>query len=97
MLCACGGGNTDADTLQLCAFIVACAGAGRTRDRGAAINDSGEIAAYGVNALGTEDAFLLVPLPEPGAMGVVGIGIGLGMLQGRRVGAANAFSPCAAG
>ena len=45
-----------------------------------------KLAAYGVNASGEEDAFLLVPLPEPGAIGVVGMGIAMGMLRRRRFG-----------
>lgn len=43
-----------------------------------AINDNGQIVGQGVNALGQSDAFLLTPIPEPGALlllapGLVGV------------------------
>jgi len=51
-----------------------------------AINDAGWIAANGLNAAGEERAFLLVPIPEPATLALMGLGAAAMIVLRRRRG-----------
>ena len=51
------------------------------------INSLGDIVGYGTNSAGQQEAFLLTPVPEPGALTLLALG-GLGLLlkRGKKLG-----------
>ena len=75
------------NTVKVCGVVLAQPlidpSSGWTLQFATAINDSGQIAGYGINSVGQTDAFLLTPTPEPATLSLLALG-GLGLLRRRR-------------